>query len=252
MALLTEQLAPGHFGEFIYSRCSHFDLFRAQHLDIALFDRRVDPEDADLKVYQDLLVFAFIMANLPPGSRMLDVGGGESRILEYFKREYECWNIDKLEGVGNGPTELEAKGIKLVRDYMGNFNPELPDGYFDLVFSISTLEHVPQDDPRLFESILADINRVLRPGGYSLHCLDVVWGPGRVWTNPILHHLYKYARPVTPFVPFEAMTGDPDLYVMSEAYFGKTWQKTTGKTYQEFGKPLSYNILWRKRENASG
>jgi ubiquinone/menaquinone biosynthesis C-methylase UbiE len=126
--------------------------------------------NCDLKVYQDLLTFSFIKQNYDRPIKMLDVGGGTSRILEHFKKEHECWNIDKLEGVGNGPLgqDVQTEEIKFVFDYMGNFNKELPDNYFDLVFSISTLEHVPLNDTEAYGNILKDINRVLKPGSYSL------------------------------------------------------------------------------------
>ena len=48
-----------------------------------------------------------------------------------------------------------------------------PDGYFDFVFSISALEHVPDDNQDYLRDIWDDIDRILKPGGYSLHCLLV-------------------------------------------------------------------------------
>jgi ubiquinone/menaquinone biosynthesis C-methylase UbiE len=201
-----------------------------------------------LKVYQDLFVYSFIKQNIKPGSKILDIGGGNSRILKHFKNDYECWNIDKLEGIGNGPTDIETTGFRLVYDYMGNFSKELPDSYFDLVFSISTLEHVPLDDMTAYENILKDINRVLKPGGYSLHCIDVVWLDSFVWTNQIMPYFFENEKMINEFIPLAKLKEDPELFVMSEEYYSRSWQFTTGKTYSEFGKPLSYNFLWRKSE----
>ncbi len=232
--------------DFTYSKMRHFNLFKDSSYDKNLFEKTVDPFDCDLKVYQDLFVYSFIKQNIQKGSKLLDVGGGDSRILNHFKKDYECWNIDKLEGVGNGPTDIDTSGIRLVYDYMGNFNEELPDNYFDLVFSISTLEHVPQDDVKSYENIKNDINRVLKPGGYSLHCIDVVWLNDWVWSNSIMPYLYEHEKILNDFVPLLKAIEDPEIFVMSEKYYEKNWQFTTEKPYKEFGKPFSYNFLWKK------
>ncbi|MDQ3021256.1 MAG: class I SAM-dependent methyltransferase [Bacteroidota bacterium] len=239
-------ITPEKFNDFTYSKKKHFDLFIENNYDEELFGYRVDPGNCDLKVYQDLFMYSYIKHNVEKGSKILDVGGGDSRILKHFNKDYECWNIDKLEGLGNGPTDIKAPNIRLVYDYMGSFNPELPDNYFDLVFSISTLEHVPLDDLVAYENILKDINRVLKPGGYSVHCIDVVWQEPIVWTNQILPYFFKNEKIINEFVPPLSVKEDPDLFIMSEEYYARTWQFTTGKTYESFGKPLSYNFLWMK------
>ncbi len=152
-------ITPLNFDKFTFSKMDHFNLFLEHNFDEELFGCVVDPGDCDLKVYQDLLIYSFIKFNVPAGSKILDIGGGDSRILKHFKNDYECWNIDKLEGVGNGPTDIDTTGFRLVFDYMGNFNNELPENYFDFVFSISTLEHVPADEAKIHADILKDINR---------------------------------------------------------------------------------------------
>jgi 2-polyprenyl-3-methyl-5-hydroxy-6-metoxy-1,4-benzoquinol methylase len=236
------------FDYFTYSKKTHFEFFKKMKYDVELYGIKVEPRNCDLKVYQDLLTFSFIKQNYDRPIKMLDVGGGTSRILEHFKNQHECWNIDKMEGIGNGPIRQNVKGedIKYVFDYMGNFNKELPDNYFDLVFSISTLEHVPMNDTETYGNILRDINRVLKPGCYSLHTIDLVWhGEKYLWTNEILNYLFKNQDMINKFIPFDDVIKDPDIFVMSEFYFNNNWSFTTGKKYEEFGKPLSYNFLWK-------
>ncbi len=239
-------ISPDNFDNYTYSKKSHFRNFKRNSFDEELFGKPIDPEECDLKVYQDLLMFSFIKFNIPEGAKILDIGGGDSRILRYFKNIHECWNIDKLEGVGNGPTDIDTSGFRLVHDYMGNFNDELPENYFDLVFSISTLEHVPLDDEKTYENILKDINRVLKPGGYSVHCIDVVLKEDYVWTNEIMPFFFRNVEMINQFIPLLEILKDPDLFVMSKKYYERTWQITTGKSYEEFGRPGSYNFLWRK------
>jgi hypothetical protein len=232
-------------GDLSYSKRSHFDFFKKRGYDTALYGKPVDPEFCNLKEYQDLLVFAFIEAFVPPGSTILDVGGGDSRILRHFGKTHDCWNLDKLEGIGNGLQEIESGPFHLVRDYIGNFNPELPDKHFDFVFSLSALEHVPEGDPSLFSTLLADLQRVSKPGAYSLHLFDVTLGPPACWTNLFLPYLVAYTPALTSFTPLPNLAEDADLFVMSKAFYQHGWEATTGVPYEKFGRPASCQVIWR-------
>lgn len=230
--------------EFTYSKKRHFELLQSAALE--LYGRPVDPATCDLKCYQDLLVFEFIKRHVPKGSRILDVGGGDSRILNYFYRDYECWNIDPLEGAGNGPRQLDPKGrYKLVQDHMGKFNPQLPNDYFDFVFSISALEHAGEDAQTL-ENIRNDINRVLKPGGYSFHLFDCVIKPDRIWIHKLMRSFFTSQMTANRWVEPESLTADPDLYTMTKAAYEGIWMFVTKQPYETFGKPFSYNVLWQK------
>ncbi|NER01425.1 MAG: glycosyltransferase, partial [Okeania sp. SIO3C4] len=237
------QLSWDKFQDFTYSKRSHFKIF-----DQFDFYKNIHPDAADLKFYQDTLVYNFITQNLPPGAKLLEIGGGNSRIIEALKSKYECWNIDKLKGQGNGPTNIKTStDYRLVLDYIGNFNILLPNNYFDCVFSISTLEHLPEDE-RTFLNVCDDINRVLKPDGISLHCLDIVIKKTFVWTRGILPYIFKNIQTLNQMVAFEKMQQDSDLYVMSEFAYQRHWQSITKQSYREFGQPVSYNILWQKTE----
>ncbi|OIP71111.1 MAG: hypothetical protein AUK43_07050 [Oscillatoriales cyanobacterium CG2_30_40_61] len=229
------------FQDFTYSKRSHFDQFQRFKA-----YSNINPDACDLKIYQDLLVYNFITQNLPKGSKLLEIGGGNSRVLEVLKQDYECWNLDKFEGVGNGPNQIiNYANSRIVLDYIGNFNAELPNQYFDCVFSISTLEHISEDETT-FEKITQDIDRILKPDGFSLHCFDVVVKPKEVWTNQFLPYLFKTQKTLNSLIDFDQIKLDPDLYGMSEIAYRQFWQPTTQKSYQEFGQPISYNILWQK------
>lgn len=238
----VKRIDPTKFNDFTYAKKSHWDLFEG--LDFALFGTKMDPNVEQLKIYQDLLVLKFISDNVPQGARVLEVGGGQSRILKHLENTYECWNIDKLEGVGNGPTSMDDQSCRLVRDYMGNFNPELPEDYFDFVFSISALEHVPQDEPSLFDDIIMDIQRVLKDGGYSLHLFDIILKQNNFWSNKITDHIFSKVKTCNRTVDFKTMKADSDLYVMTEAAFNMTWRHTVKKDYLKHGQPCSLNVLW--------
>ena len=241
MQNLKSEKKPLDFQDFTYSKRSHFNQFQRFKAYI-----NINPDACDLKIYQDLLVYNFITQNLPKGSKLLEIGGGNSRVLEALKQDYECWNLDKFEGVGNGPNQItNYANSRIVLDYIGNFNAELPNQYFDCVFSISTLEHITEDQIT-FDKITQDIDRILKPLGFSLHCFDVVIRPAEVWTNQFLPYLFNTQKTLNSRIDFDQIKLDPDLYGMSETAYRQFWQPTTQKSYQEFGQPISYNILWQK------
>jgi ubiquinone/menaquinone biosynthesis C-methylase UbiE len=227
-----------------YSKKSHFDFFQRRKYDRALYGKTSDPDFCNLKDYQDLLVFAFIEQFVPPRSTILEVGGGDSRILHHYGKTRECWNLDKLEGVGNGLTKIKDGPFRLVRDYIGNFNPNLPSKYFDFVFSLSALEHVPENDPALFNTMLADLRRVTKPGGYNLHLFDVTLRADASYTNLFLPYLFAHTPARTQFVPLPIIANDPDLFTMSETFYQYGWEATTGIPFLEFGRPASCQICW--------
>ena len=123
----------------------------------------------DLKAIQDAWAWSILKDS--KGLRIAEVGGGKPRVLAKLAEHNTCINIDKLEGVGQGPkAETAIEGITTIKAYLGDFDPRLEDISFDVIFSLSVLEHVADDD---FNRCFADMARILKPGGRMLHAIDV-------------------------------------------------------------------------------
>jgi ubiquinone/menaquinone biosynthesis C-methylase UbiE len=215
-------------------------------LEIPACYRGFSLEACDLKVYQDIFMYNFLLSNFKDGAKLLEIGGGESRMVQLLKHRYEIWNLDRLEGMGHGPLSLmNTEGYRLVKDYIGEFNQELPESYFDCVFSISTLEHVPEDEA-LFSNILADIRRVLKPGGISVHCIDINLGQQDYWPARLLRYFHSHEPSIGRLVEFETLKKDDDLWAMSPYAYYSNWIHLTRQPYAKFGRPVSYNVFWEK------
>lgn len=230
------------FSNYAYSRMTHFKEF-------AVMPRYTgqSPSTCDLKVYQDICLYNFIKDNFPQGSRLLEIGGGRSRIIAALKNDYEIWNLDKLEGQGHGPKALWGEdGFRLVRGYIGDFSPELPDGHFDLVFSISTVEHFPRD-PVSVDAILQDVQRLLRPGGYSIHAVDGLLYLDSYFIHPLVTTAHERGWITYPEVTFTQLKADPDLWLMPRYAFYTRWFPLVKKRMNGFGSPFSINVMWKKK-----
>jgi tellurite methyltransferase len=117
----------------------------------------------------DIYVFDQILrGNIAPGMRVLDAGCGYGRNLVYLLREgCEIFALDAdVDGVEHVRQLSAALNTRLPA---GNFQVgsiermPFPDGFADVVICNSVL-HFARDD-RHFRVMLAELWRVLRPGG---------------------------------------------------------------------------------------
>ena len=90
----------------------------------------------------------------------IDIGCGDGKLTEILARHA---SLGALIGVDPDPKETEAARsrnfYRAVHTTGADHIPE-PEGRFDYAISNSVLEHIPDLD-----SVLADVKRVLRPGG---------------------------------------------------------------------------------------
>ena len=138
-----------------------------------------------LKDLQNLIALDQILTRLPEGGRMLEIGGGSCLMMRSLilgrPEKYDCWNLDPLDGSGNGPRSLAharenetpmraLNGITIVEERIGAFSPALDDASFDFIFSVSVMEHIPiRDWPKCFD----DMHRLLKFGGFVCHAVDL-------------------------------------------------------------------------------
>ncbi len=223
-----------------YSKEEHFSFFQLMPM-----YRNQNPSTCDLKVYQDLFVYSFIKDYLPKGSKILEIGGGESRVIKTLSNDYEFWNLDMLEGAGHGPTEIDLQGnFILVKNNIGNFSKKLQDGFFDLVFSISVIEHFPEEEEKLSQ-IFADMKRVTKADGYWVHCVDSILFNDHIWIHPMVQKLVNEVGDYDLKKMRENIFSDKNLWVLPKFAYYSRWFLKTQKKYKSFGYPLSINLIFK-------
>jgi SAM-dependent methyltransferase len=127
-----------------------------------------------------------------PGT-VLDVGAGSGRLLEALAdRGWTVYGIDPVpQMVELARARLPAASKRLV---VGRAE-ELPfeDGAFDVATVVGVLEYAAVD------GALAELARVLRPGGRALIGLHTCMAPTTIWHLAVM---LPVARRVKRFVPF--------------------------------------------------
>ena len=122
-------------------------------------------------------VLKAILAVVPPGSRVLEIGAGEPFIADILDRlGYEVWVVNPCDGTRNGSLEYErfrdeCPGVHFVRSHFGEHVLSAPPGGFDCIYSISVLDRLPH---KVVEGVFAGMRKYLQPNGWSIHAIDHV------------------------------------------------------------------------------
>ncbi|HVE77811.1 MAG TPA: class I SAM-dependent methyltransferase [Gemmatimonadaceae bacterium] len=156
-------------GPFELARCTACSFVFTNLLDDAILRANAGFDDEDTASYEssqsavDRLWFDHICERLAratrqPRPRVLDVGCGNGLLIERFERR--GWEVAGVDLSSWAERAARQMGFRLYRGTIET--APLPTGYFDVVTSTSTLEHIPKLVPHV-EAVL----RVLKPGGQA-------------------------------------------------------------------------------------
>jgi methionine biosynthesis protein MetW len=141
-----------------------------------------------------------IMKHIPGGSRVLDSGCGDGRLLEILRDAHGC----RVQGIELDPRQLIAcigRGVPVIHGDLDRGLPEFPDDSFDYAVLSQTLQQLKYP-----ERVLNEILRVAR------RALVVV--PNFGYWKGRLQHLLSGRAPVTQSLPYE-WYNTPNLHFMS-------------------------------------
>lgn len=123
--------------------------------------------------------WAYHAVPLKPGMRAVEIGGSLAGLQFVLAKDgVKVVNVDPGERAAHGwPVNQDSiarlnrafgTDVELCNCYIEEAG--LADGEVDLVYSISTIEHIPIE---LLPSILTEVNRILAPGGRFVLTVDL-------------------------------------------------------------------------------
>jgi methionine biosynthesis protein MetW len=141
-----------------------------------------------------------IMDQIDPGSRVIDLGCGDGRLLAKLRDDHRCWvlgielDVDEIHGA-------IARGVPVIHADLDAGLPDVPDESFDVAVLSQTLQQV-----RLPRAVLKEMLRVAR------RALVVVPNFGN-W-KVRRHIVWQGRAPVTNALPYE-WYDTPNLHFMT-------------------------------------
>ena len=136
-----------------------------------------------LKYAQDVVAYKLI--GREPVGVLGEIGADHSRLLPDFVRHgNSAYAIDVYDrSIGGGkvgpPTDVNYKFFNCLVGI--NSQDVIPTNHFDVVFSVSVVEHIED-----FESLFSDNIRIVKPGGLILHMIDIYLDTEGVVFQPTL------------------------------------------------------------------
>jgi SAM-dependent methyltransferase len=100
-------------------------------------------------------------------AQVLDLGCGPGRVATWFKREFAHVQLTGCDIDAQAIAWAQANLPEVARFVCNTSEPPtpMPDAGFDLVYSVSLFTHL---DERMQDAWLAEIARLLKPGGHLL------------------------------------------------------------------------------------
>jgi len=141
-----------------------------------------------------------LINQIEPGSRVVDLGCGDGRLLKRLRDEHDC-SVQGVELDADGLLGAVERGVPVIHSDLDIGLPDFPDSSFDFAILSQTLQQV-----RHPKTVLAEMLRVAR------HVLVVV--PNFAHWRVRLQFIFQGRAPVTQALPYE-WYNTPNLHFMS-------------------------------------
>jgi hypothetical protein len=129
------------------------------------------------------------------GEYVLDVGAAYSLLPLHIQETYGCevWVADDFGLKSDDPFWQRGKSphehinnhpnVKFVLERLGDpQSSSLPKGCFDIVYSLSVLEHIPNN---MVKQVWEHMDALLKPGGEMIHAIDFSFPSNQGWQKVV-------------------------------------------------------------------
>ncbi len=207
----------------------------------------VDDNEQQEKASLRKMEFAMQNCHLSPGEKALEIGGGWGNLVEFLGSRGV--QVDALT-ISSQSEDFISKLIKdkklshcrvLKKDFLVH---ELPAGeYYDALFSIGTLEHLPD-----YKRVLKQCAKLLKPGGYAYFDASAKKA-GEKGSYFIERHIFQGNHELLNIFgfldavktsPFELifLNNDTHNYYLTLMHWGKNLDQHKNEIVQRWGQTL--------------
>ena len=178
--MLNHDLIKGKVSILEFGKTSELFSYKEQGFKLPPFPG-YDPDQWGIKAHNRPWVVSRM--KFDKNIKIMEVGGAYSTLPKMLSDIYgvEAWIGDDFgESVNDtslwtrwgNPRDLPIKNkpVNYIFEPMGVFSSNYPSNYFDYVFSVSTLEHIPMEK---MPSVFLDMHRCLKIGGKQIHTIDI-------------------------------------------------------------------------------
>lgn len=134
----------------------------------------------------------FLVNQLAPGQRVLDIGVGSGGLIEMgLAKKVEMWGLDPGERAIARVRDNLGLGDRAVTGYSQNMPFET--GSFDVVVMTEVIEHLADE---IIEPTLKEVRRILRPGGRFIGTVPARenLGESMVVCPSCEHHFHRWGH----------------------------------------------------------
>ena len=199
--------------------------------------------ELELTLLQCATARYIVCGALPNGGDILYLGVEVPPLIQSLPASFKVWRITDLAewqkaGYAGDPRHLSAVAT-----------PEAyPEAFpqFDAIVSTGWCGQLGPD-PHPLEGLSLYLEACTRANGVNLHLFPAVWHPTYFWTGPA--HAYLSERFIGESARdiLDDLLSTGDAFVMNQVVYDLHWKPSTGKSYADFGRPLSLGLYWRKR-----
>ncbi len=237
---------PETFTSFIYSKNSHFKYFHDIGIDTTVFGKTIEPEESDAKIYQNLLVYAYVTQNLKPGTVILEIGNLECPVFKaLLLKGYECRKLNfKIKYPDADINDNNSTKIDwILKNEKGQIINEENSTKADFIYSVSEFDNIPEI-PELFDEVYLKLKNSVKPMSFSLICfIGAVNKDKLIWNNKFLNYLSGKNYNFNISDQNSLIVKDKDLFFLSESFFKKHWKLSEEMKYEDLGKMYSISLL---------
>lgn len=176
---------------------------------------------------------------LGEGAKVLFIGEHVPPSFGELGPDAEIWTL-------KGPSRWAASGFSGDPEHLSPpVGHSHPTGFqtFDAIVSTGWSGQLA-DHWHAREGFALFLDACTRPGGWNVHFFPAVLHPTFFWVNPVHGHLLERFIGQANWPGMSEVLDDPTTFFMGPDAYSAGWERSTGKNYEAFGRPLGLGLVW--------